>query len=141
MKFNELNRERWTELQPYLDTCILPLTGLTGHESPVEMAQRLEQLRDALDLLEIPYKGRMVTLPAIQYMTADGGAFAETVNRVAAAAKQANFRYVIAVTCEPQMVSFPLTEVDLLLVRPMKVEISDKVNALWRKTGEDFRIS
>ncbi len=135
MKFSELKREQWTELQPYLDTCILPLTGLRGHESPIEMAQRLEQLRDALDLLEIPYKGRMVTLPAVQYMPSDGALFAKSVNQIAAAAKQANFRYVFAVTCEPTIASFPLSEIDLFLLRPLKSEVAEKVSELWRNTG------
>ena len=51
----------------YLDTCLLPVTGLTGKESPVEAGDRLEQLRDLLDLLEIPYHGRTVTYPAWHY--------------------------------------------------------------------------
>ncbi|MEK3881432.1 DUF2487 family protein [Paenibacillus sp. PL2-23] len=69
MKFSDISREQWDELKPYLDTCLLPVTGLDGSESPYEATEKLERLRDMLDLIEIPFKGRVVTYPACHYVT------------------------------------------------------------------------
>ena len=72
LKFSDISRESWPELQPYVDTCLLPLTGLTGMESPWEATETLEKLRDVIDRVEIPFRGRIVTYPAVQYGREEG---------------------------------------------------------------------
>ncbi|MGO4375464.1 DUF2487 family protein, partial [Paenibacillus sp. MCAF20] len=67
MKFSEIEKEQWEELRPYLDTCLLPVTGMDGSEQPYEATEWLERLRDIMDLIEIPFKGRVVTYPACHY--------------------------------------------------------------------------
>ncbi|WJH37540.1 YpiF family protein [Paenibacillus sp. CC-CFT747] len=72
VKFSEIREEQWKDLQPYLDTCLLPITGLTGTESPWMTTEALEMLRDIMDLVENPYKGRLVTYPALHYFSPPG---------------------------------------------------------------------
>lgn len=68
MKFSDIEEQTWDELRPYLDTAVLPVTGLNGGETPWEATRELEYLRDALDLIEIPFKGRIVTYPATIFL-------------------------------------------------------------------------
>src|SRR5690348_10219692 len=67
LKFSEMTQDSWAELQLYLDTCLIPYTALSGEQSPVEVTEALERLRDFLDLVEIPFKGRIMTYPAFHY--------------------------------------------------------------------------
>ncbi|MCZ8520515.1 MULTISPECIES: DUF2487 family protein [Paenibacillus] len=103
MKFSEISEEQWEELRPYLDTCLLPLTGLTGNESPWMTAKLLEQLRDALDLVEIPFRGRTVTYPA-QHFTAGKSAAAEgeLLRQICRGVRSEGFRYVVLVTAQEE---------------------------------------
>ncbi|WP_274651628.1 DUF2487 family protein [Paenibacillus humicola] len=100
MKFSEFSGEQWAELQPYLDTALLPVTGLTGTEMPHEAAEALGRLRDVLALIEEPFTGRVVTYPAIQYgqWNADTQ---RTVSAVCANLRAAGFRYVIVAAAFP----------------------------------------
>ncbi|MFC4103705.1 DUF2487 family protein [Paenibacillus xanthanilyticus] len=93
MKFSELTPDQWAELAPYLDTAVLPVTGLSGNELPFEATEALERLRDVLDRIEQPFKGRIVTYPSCQY--ADHGAGAEQVEQICANLKRSGFKYVI----------------------------------------------
>ncbi len=100
MKFSEIQELQWEELRPYLDTCLLPVTGLRGTEAPWQAASELERLRDALDLLEIPFKGRTVTYPAVHFVPADS---AETfLGETCVRLKEAGFRYVVIVTAKSE---------------------------------------
>src|SRR5690242_1688786 len=100
MKFSEINSTEWSELKPYLDTCLLPLTGLTGKEQPWEAAERLEKLRDLMDLVEIPFRGRVVTYPAVQYKTTEE-LFSHDIDRLCSKLKECNFKFVILITPDP----------------------------------------
>jgi hypothetical protein len=98
MKFSELTPEQWAELQPYLDTAVLPVTGMSGSEMPYEATEALERLRDLLDLIEVPFKGRVVTYPACHY----GEWNEETAGQVSRLCMnlklRAGFRYVVVAT-------------------------------------------
>jgi 23S rRNA (pseudouridine1915-N3)-methyltransferase len=100
MKFSEFTADQWAELQPYLDTALLPVTGLTGAEMPHEAAEALERLRDVLDLIEGPFKGRVVTYPALQYGDWNGDA-KRTAAAVCGGLKRAGFKYVIVAAAFP----------------------------------------
>lgn len=113
MKFSEIDRQAWDGLKPYLDTCMLPVTGLTGEEQPWEATKELERLRDVMDCIEIPYKGRVVTYPAFHYC--EGEADAAAVNRACRRLKEAGFRYVIVISAHPRAGSLALADADLLL--------------------------
>ncbi|OXM88049.1 DUF2487 family protein [Paenibacillus rigui] len=97
MKFSDVEASSWEELQPYVDTCLLPVTGLTGDEQPWEATKCLEDLRDALDLLEIPYKGRVLTYPAFHYVPADTGM--PQLQQICKKLKS-SFRYVVLVSAQ-----------------------------------------
>jgi hypothetical protein len=135
LKFNEIEREQWEELQPYLDTCLLPLTGLTGAEPPADVTLRLEQLRDALDLVEIPFKGRVVTYPAQHYIDE---AVAGTMETVCTRLKQAGFKFVIVVTASGA-VDADAPSADLFIgpgpdgKLPERELVASSVMAMWQK--------
>lgn len=149
MKFSEIAKEQWAELQPYLDTCLLPITGLTGEESPWEAGDRLEELRDALDLIEIPYYGRVVTYPAVQYVT--GQAQVKLLEDVCASLKDAGFRYVVAITAAARVSGMLPAAADLqLYVDPatlraspdvVKRSVTAQIQSLWiRENGPKFGV-
>ena len=135
MKFSEFNGGQWAELQPYLDTALLPVTGLTGAEMPHEAAEALERLRDVLALIEGPFKGRVVTYPAMQY-----GEWSSEAKRSASAIcanlKRAGFKYVIVAAAFP-VYNDPPAQADLLFGLdeegglPAADAVNEAVRALW----------
>lgn len=140
MKFSEIDKESWEDLRPYLDTCLIPVTGLTGREQPYEVVARLERLRDMMDLVEIPYKGRIVTYPSIQY----GNSEMEFINEVCHNVKLSGFAYVIVVSSDvvidPQLVD----KADLILTRQaleggsdvdIQQNVLEKIQMLWQQTS------
>ncbi|MCF2937628.1 YpiF family protein [Paenibacillus alkaliterrae] len=135
MKFSEISCEQWEELSPFLDTCLLPVTGMTGMVQPFEATAWLERLRDIMDLIEIPFKGRVVTYPAWHYIS-DHSAFAEMLNEWCASVKKAGFRYIIVVTAN-QTLNITGPEIDLSLRPdedgglPLQAEVSGAIRALW----------
>ncbi|USB34787.1 DUF2487 family protein [Paenibacillus sp. YPG26] len=120
MKFSEIHPAEWGELKPYLDTCLLPVTGLTGGEQPFEVVYSLERLRDVMEWVEIPFKGRVVTYPAIQYGKED---IMGQINAVCANVKSAGFKYVIVVSAEIELDPEVIYESDLV-VTPGRFESS-----------------
>ncbi|MDR6549491.1 DUF2487 family protein [Paenibacillus qinlingensis] len=139
MKFNEIASQDWTELKPYLDTCLLPVTGLTGMEDPMHVTKALEQLRDVMETIEIPYKGRVVTYPALHYI-ADMGTNNQ-VNDIVRHLKKSGFRYIIIVTLYEEALNWKSDDIDLLIVvdqeqwvqqaEVIKSGISKHVQQLW----------
>jgi len=139
MKFSDIKEEEWEELRPYLDTCLLPVTGLSGTENPWQTTEALEKLADALELLEIPYKGRVVTYPALHYSQA-AAAEGQAVE-VCQALKDGGFAYVVVVTADEAAAKWQLAPADLLLyVDParlaadktaVKAEATSRMQQLW----------
>lgn len=112
MKFSEITSEEWVELQPYLDTCLIPYTALTGQEPPFETVRALERLRDFLDYVEIPFKGRIVTYPAVHYSQASQ---LQQLNELCSHLKAGSFKYVIVMTADEVLVQADLPQADLVL--------------------------
>lgn len=140
MKFSDIQEEQWPELKPYLDTCLLPLTGLAGSEEPWQATIALEQLRDALETIEIPFKGRVVTYPALHYLTGtDAG---KQVGELSLQLKNAGFRFVIVLTIHTDALQVKPDPTDLLIVVDMKewagkqhewkADIARQVQQLWQ---------
>ncbi|UUZ94444.1 YpiF family protein [Paenibacillus sp. P25] len=111
-----LRKRAGTSLRPYLDTCLLPVTGLRGTEQPWEATEALEELRDALDLLEMPFKGRVVTYPALHFIPDDAAGTNALLRQVCSGIRQAGFRFVVLVTAKSES-ELPITaeNADLLL--------------------------
>ncbi|MFD0694809.1 DUF2487 family protein [Paenibacillus sp. GCM10027628] len=141
MKFSEIEQDQWPDLKPYLDTCLLPFTGLRGFEDPAQTTFALEQLRDALETVEIPYKGRVVTYPAVHYMT--GVNASEQLNAISLQLKHAGFRYVIVLTIHTAAEQWENEHIDLLIpvdmqewtssAKDIKSRISESIQRLWQQ--------
>lgn len=137
MKFSEINPAEWEELKPYLDTCLIPVTGLRGDEQPYEVVYALERLRDVMDWVEIPFKGRVVTYPAFQYGQDD---IMEQINAVCANVKSAGFKYVIVISAEVELDPEIIYESDLVVTRGRfeaaeeqapSVAVMQQIQQLW----------
>ncbi|MFC5448110.1 DUF2487 family protein [Paenibacillus aestuarii] len=141
MKFSEIEQDQWPDLKPYLDTCLLPLTGLKGFEDPVQTTHALEQLRDALDVIEIPYKGRVVTYPALHYVT--GVDMPAQLDAICLQLKRSGFRYVIVMTIHLPAAAWTAKEADLLIsvdmaqwpeqANDIKSRISQQIQQMWQQ--------
>lgn len=135
MKFSDISKDDWEELRPYLDTCLLPVTGMTGGEQPYEATECLERLRDMMDLVEIPFKGRVVTYPACHY-TMENRQFSAVVDQWCRSLKAAGFRYVVLITADHSL-RITCEHADLLLqpgddgALPSAEEVSRQIRALW----------
>lgn len=131
MKFSDISPEDWSQLQPYLDTCLLPVTGLDGSENPYQAAGMLEKLRDVLDLLELPYRGRTVTYPACHYWS-DDSAMIDGLGKWAAQLKEIGFKYVIIVSAQPKLAELQIPSVDLVITSEETESIPVRITGLWR---------
>lgn len=134
MKFSDINQEQWSELQPYLDTCLLPLTGLTGREEPSAVTQGLERLRDVMDVIERPFAGRVVTYPAIQYIY-EHTDFPAIVNQTIMNLKKGGFSFVIIMTASPEIEALEFKQADLFITSEIALSkekpVSMFVQNMW----------
>ncbi len=131
MKFSDIKEQDWLHLQAYYDTCLLPITALTGGEAPWQMTMELEKLRDAIDLIEAPFKGRIVTIPVIQYSSDPLDYFNSYVASITEQLKKNGFKYVFAVSMNEQLRDVQLKGVDHLFIAPKKDEITPLIAQLW----------
>ncbi|XEC92728.1 DUF2487 family protein [Paenibacillus tarimensis] len=138
MKFSDIEQSQWEELSPYLDTCLLPVTGLNGAEAPHEVTGQLEQLRDVMELVEIPFKGRIVTYPAYHYYEPD---HVSRLEQVCLRLKDSGFRYIILITakCRLQL----QTEAADLILAPYEdgqalssAQVKSDIQAMWRQGAD-----
>jgi 23S rRNA (pseudouridine1915-N3)-methyltransferase len=143
MKFNDIEQETWSDLKPFLDTCLLPVTGLTGTEEPWEVTQALEHLRDVMDWIEAPFKGRVVTYPAFHF-NLEPSIMETEINKLCEQIKSTAFQYVIVITADGRLVNLALSSADLFLCKPVEEgqlknqsqDVSSLVQAMW-KTDAD----
>jgi hypothetical protein len=137
MKFSEMDEASWPDLQPYFDTCLLPVTGITGTEAPWEMAERAAAAGDWLLPLEKAFKGRTVTLPACHY-GAEGDRGTELLAELCRRCRASGFRYVILVSGMPGLIRDD-AGADLVFQpseageKPDPDELFQAVTALWRR--------
>lgn len=129
MKFSEIKKDEWHALIPYVDTCLLPVSGLNGTETPVEAADKLEKLRDLLDLIERPYRGRTVTYPAWHYVV-EPDQTVILLQRTVQKLKEQGFRHVIIVSVDglPEQESIGA---DLVVTPELEQKIGELVPSLW----------
>jgi 23S rRNA (pseudouridine1915-N3)-methyltransferase len=142
MKFSDISKEEWTGLQPYLDTCLIPVTGLQGTEQPWEATVALEKLRDALEIIEIPYKGRVITYPALHYVK--GTNIEHQIAELCSQLKATGFAYVIILSIHNEAQHWTKEAADEIFYINMnewsssypeiKSRVSQQLQQLWRKT-------
>ncbi len=138
MKFSEINADSWSELQPYLDTCLIPVSGLTGSESPWEAADKVARTGQWLEPLEQAFRGRTVTMPAFHYDAGDK-LDKEKLNRLINQWKKNGFRYVIVISGQPVDLPGQL-EADFVIQPQAEEEegpdgarIRNSIAELWRQ--------
>lgn len=100
----------------------------------------LEYLRDALDLIEIPFKGRIVTYPAMHFVKdTRQDTEGQMLEQVSAGLKNAGFRFVVVVTAKSEQelgdTQLAGEHVDLLL-RCTPDELRGPGNEAKRKAAE-----
>ncbi|MGN7413632.1 DUF2487 family protein [Paenibacillus sp. SAF-068] len=140
MKFSEMTQDSWAELQLYLDTCLIPYTALSGEQSPVEVTEALERLRDFLDLVEIPFKGRIMTYPAFHYANPE---LSMTLNSLSSQLKSSGFKYVVIMSSDGHLDEVEIPSADLVLSRSVLTHmvgedgiarfVGEKIRELWKK--------
>lgn len=139
MKFSDFEVDYWEENKKFYDTCLIPFTGLSGLESPPEAIQALERLRDFMDMVEMPFKGRLVTYPAIQYA---GSGYIEFINDICRKVKSIGFQYVVVITADISLLQSEIIESDLVLSQPIIVdsegsvsnrELGVKIQEMWQR--------
>lgn len=125
MKFSELSADDWGNLQLYLDTALVPVTGLTGAEAPHEMTEKLERLRELMEAVERPFQGRIVTMPVVQYVDEHTP---ELIAQIARNLREQGFKFVVLVAGE--CLHPELNDGVDLIVRA-GLDASSEVRKLW----------
>ena len=137
MKFSDFDAVTWEENRQFYDTCLIPVTGLTGKESPAEAVAALERLRDFMDMVEKPFRGRLVTYPVLQYCSKHN---LEPINEICRNVKSGNFQYVIVLSADLDISESEMNESDLILAMPgfkgadlkeVQALIAEKIQMLW----------
>ncbi|RCX23285.1 uncharacterized protein DUF2487 [Fontibacillus phaseoli] len=136
MKFSEVEPGTWEELRPYLDTCLIPVTGLTGTEQPYEVVAALERLRDIMDWVELPFQGRIVTYPSFQYGKEE---ISHQINEVCHNVKQSGFAFAIVISGGVELGPDLLPDADLV-VTPGRFDVAGGVTANQRVREEIQRM-
>jgi 23S rRNA (pseudouridine1915-N3)-methyltransferase len=141
MKFNEIGEDSWPELQPYLDTCLIPLSGLTGEELPWEATEKVARTGQWLAPLEQAFRGRTVTMPAFHYDIGSSLTI-ERLNRLIGQWKNSGFRYVIVVSGQ-RLEGEARLDADLIIQPRAEEEEPDSqligkmVASLWRRQSDE----
>jgi 23S rRNA (pseudouridine1915-N3)-methyltransferase len=141
MKFNDIGEESWPELKPYLDTCLIPLSGLTGDESPWEITEKVARTGQWLAPLEQAFRGRTVTMPAFHYDFGSSSTI-DCLNRLIGQWKKSGFRYVIAISglrldWEDRLDADLIIQPDAEEDEPDSQLISKSVASLWRRQSDE----
>lgn len=127
MKFSELSEQQWGELGTYLDTCVIPITGLTGVENPVLTVAALSELQTLIDMIEKYYKGRVVIYPALHYI-ADGSvnSLVTVINNL----KITGFKHVVVISAQVELERLLTSGADLCISTLNTSEVDDTIKAL-----------
>lgn len=138
MKFSDIEKEQWPELKPYLDTILLPVTGLNGTEEPWEAANGLEELRDLIDAAEAPFRGRIIVYPAYHYISESS--LEEELHIICNRMRTNGFTYVIIAIRGDARLQTDNDLCDLVLSYPyykgltvgeMKKDVQRKIISIW----------
>jgi 23S rRNA (pseudouridine1915-N3)-methyltransferase len=138
MKFSDIDKEQWPQLKPYLDTILLPVTGLNGSEEPWEAALGLEELRDLIDIAEGPFRGRIVVYPAYHYISES--TLEDELQHICSRLRANGFVYVIIAIRGNIKLLTDKHYCDLLLsysnykgstVGIMKKDVQEKIVSIW----------
>lgn len=139
MKFSEFDATTWPALTPYLDTCLLPISGLDGSETPDVMTDKAAAAGAWLSPVERMFNGRIVTLPALHYY--DGSKMMrEQLNRLCASIRRTGFRYVVVVSGTPGLLDAAAETEANLIVQPSDPEDRPESEMLRKAIVDMWRI-
>jgi 23S rRNA (pseudouridine1915-N3)-methyltransferase len=139
MKFSEIHPDSWPDLQLYLDTCLIPVSGLTGEEEPWEAAVKAARTGEWLKPIEQAFHGRTVTLPAYHYYSGtpeDAAKLSGLCERL----RSGGFRFVIAICGLPGALGGAVSA-DLLIQPEAEEDEPDPdalrgaITQLWRQNA------
>src|SRR5690606_27663697 len=102
---------------------------------------------DLLDLIEIPFKGRIVTYPALHYISTGGDELGCSLDEIGRRLKEGGFRYVVAVMrAAPDdwneetaaSIDLILTGQDMAAAGPIdrSAKIRDSLSRLWQSDSQ-----
>lgn len=139
MKFSDTNSSNWEEWKPYMDTCLLPVTGLAGSELPWQAALALELLRDYMIEIERKFKGRIVTYPAFHYWGMPG-AMPQLDRLCRQLREDAGFTYIVLMSAGEALSGLDKPEgADLLLLhadRSQKGNEAARIQEMWNSSAK-----
>ncbi|MDG0789652.1 YpiF family protein [Cohnella ginsengisoli] len=137
MRFSEFDEDNWGDLQPYLDTALLPVTGLLGGETPPSAAELVGAAGDWLAPIESAFKGRTVTYPANHYIgPGDEASLDALCNRI----KSGGFKFVVVVSGKPGWDATRVPSADLF-AGPTGEESVPDADALRRSVSDMWKRS
>lgn len=140
MKFSDIEKDQWPQLKPYLDTILLPVTGLTGSEEPWEATIGLEELRDLIDAAEGHFRGRVIVYPAYHYISELS--LEEELQRICSLMRNNGFIYVIIAVRGDIQLQTNNNYCDLVLsyssykgstIGEMKKDVQAKIVSIWNE--------
>jgi hypothetical protein len=112
MKFSEIDQATWQANKTYFDTCVIPISGLDGSESPDEAVAKLAALQLVIDQLEANFRGRIIVYPALHYVNETTLATIQThIEKL----KETNFKHVVLLSKHLISVNVANTAVDIVL--------------------------
>ncbi|MFD2332114.1 DUF2487 family protein [Cohnella sp. GCM10020058] len=135
MRFSEFDENNWSDLQPYLDTALIPVTGLRGGESPPEAAELVGAAGDWLAPIESAFKGRTVTYPAHHYA---GPGEEASLDEWCARLKSRGFKFVVVVSGKPGWDKTRVPSADLF-VSPTDEESEPDLETLRRSVSDMWK--
>lgn len=108
-------------------------------ETPWEATAALERLRDFMDLAEIPFKGRLVTYPAVQYGNTED---IKLLNEVCHNVKSSGFKFVVIMTADVELSKEDVPDSTLVLSRrrlegsegiPLSAIVAGQISEMWQQ--------
>ncbi len=138
MKFSEFDTTTWPALAPYLDTCLLPITGLAGSETPDVMTDKAAAAGAWLSPVEQAFKGRTVTMPAFHYYE-DSMQMHENLIRMCVGFRRIGFRYVVLVSGIPGLLGAAAAREANLILQPSGEEDSPDPETLRKAVVDMWR--
>lgn len=65
MNYNEIKLEQWQEIQPFIDTVVIPVVQLKPWDEPTAISDKIKRLKTAEGWLERFFTGRILIMPEI----------------------------------------------------------------------------
>ncbi|CAI6080975.1 DUF2487 family protein [Cohnella sp. JJ-181] len=139
MKFSEFDDDNWGDLQLYLDTALLPVSGLSGGETPPAAGALVGAAGDWLAPIESAFRGRTVTYPAHHYIgPGDEGLLERLCERL----RSGGFKHVVVVSGRAGWDAASVPSADLFACPESEADEPDAdalrraVSDMWKRAAQ-----